>query len=87
MVTESTEVNEAMFGGNASAEGGEDEAAGGDISKSGCNIVLANRLQDAGLDKKGFQTYIKVFIVLSVLQDFSSLFFYSAPFFHSSYIP
>ena len=51
-----------MFGGNASAEGGTEEAAE-DVSQSGCNIVLANRLQETSFDKKGFQGFIKVFIV------------------------
>lgn len=52
-----------MFGGNASAEGGAEEAAE-DVSQSGCNIVLANRLQEeTSFDKKAFQGFIKVFIV------------------------
>lgn len=50
-----------MIGGNASAEGGADEAAE-DSSQRGCNIVLANRLQQTSFDKKAFQGFIKVFI-------------------------
>ena len=51
-----------MIGGNASAEGGAEEAE--DVSESGCNIVLANRLQETGFDKKAFQAFIKVFIYI-----------------------
>ena len=53
-----------MIGGNASAEGGEDDGAE-DTATTGCNIVIANRLQAATtFDKKGFQTYIKVFVCM-----------------------
>lgn len=48
-----------MFGGNASAEGG-DEAAAEDVGASGCNIVLANRLVETGFKKKDYKTYIQV---------------------------
>ena len=41
MVTETTEVNDSMFGGNASAEGGDEGAEGS--STRGINIVLAHR--------------------------------------------
>ena len=47
-----------MFGGNASAEGGAEEAAE-DSAVSGINIVLASRLQATGFSKKDYQTYIK----------------------------
>ena len=59
MTTETTEVSDAMFGGNASAEGGDDEAADSSTSASGCNIVLANRLVETNFDKKGYAVYIK----------------------------
>ena len=48
-----------MIGGNASAEGGEDEG-GEDAGQSGCNIVLAHRLVETGFSKKDFKTYIQV---------------------------
>ena len=48
-----------MIGGNASAEGGGDEG-GEDVAQSGCNIVIANRLQETSYDKTGFKDYIKV---------------------------
>ena len=59
MVTEKTEVSDAMIGGNASAEGG-DEATAEDVGASGCNIVLANRLVETGYAKKDYKTYIQV---------------------------
>lgn len=51
-------MDESVFGGNASAEGGAEEAA--DVSTTGCNIVLANRLQQTTFTKKAFQGFIKV---------------------------
>lgn len=66
LTTEKTEVSDAMFGGNASAEGGAEEAAE-DVSQSGCNIVLANRLQETGYSKKEFQIFIKVVFVHSLV--------------------
>lgn len=59
MVTETTTVDDSTFGGNASAEGVEDEGADNSTSQSGCNIVLANRLVEVNFDKKGYQVYIK----------------------------
>lgn len=56
--TETTTIDDAAIGGNASAEGGGDE--GGDASVvSGVDIVLANRLVSTGMNKKGYKTYIK----------------------------
>jgi hypothetical protein len=60
-VTESTVVDEKMYGGNASAEGGGDEGAD-DAAQTGCNIVLANRLQETSFTKKLYQTHIKAYI-------------------------
>ena len=59
LTTETTIVDDSMIGGNASADGGADEGAQ-DISSSGCNIVLANRLQEQHYDKSGFKECIKV---------------------------
>ena len=61
MRTESYEVNDAMFGGNASAEGGGDE--GGDASStSGVDVVMNGRLQEYALDKKTYMTHIKEYM-------------------------
>ncbi len=61
MVTESTEVSDAMIGGNASAEGGEEEGgASGSAAQSGCNIVVANRLVETSFKKKEYQGHLKV---------------------------
>lgn len=61
MVTESgTKVDESVYGGNASAEGGAEE-----IEEAGatyeCNIVIANRLvRTESFTKKTYQAHIKV---------------------------
>lgn len=60
MTESATKVDDSMFGGNASAEGGAEEAAVDGPDKSGCNIVLANRLQGTTYTKKDYQTHIKV---------------------------
>ena len=60
MTSEKTEVNESMFGGNASAEGG-DEASATDVETRGCNIAIANRLKQIDMDKGTFKDYIKVY--------------------------
>ena len=62
MTTETTQVSDAMIGGNASAEEGAE--ANEDSSQSGCNIVLANRLVQTSYAKKDYQTYIKVYILV-----------------------
>ena len=61
LTTEKTVVEDSMYGGNASAEGGTDEGAE-DVSSSGCNIVLANRLENQSFDKTAFKLYIKVIV-------------------------
>ena len=69
MRTESYEVNDAMFGGNASAEGGGDE--GGDASStSGVDVVMNGRLQEYALDKKTYMTHIKEYMKRWVLVGF-----------------
>lgn len=62
MVTETTDIDDAAIGGNASAEGGADEGAEAS-SKSGINIVLQNRLtQCYSFDKKSYKPYIKEYM-------------------------
>jgi len=59
LVEERTEVSDAMFGGNASAEGaGDDEGAENAVAK-GINVVLAHRLVEFQLKKKDYMTHIK----------------------------
>lgn len=60
LVSEKTVVDDSMYGGNASAEGGGDDADN-EVTKSGCSIVLANRLQEQEkYDKAAFKVDIKV---------------------------
>lgn len=58
-------LDDALFGGNASAEGGMEETEEETIT--GCNIVLAHRLSETGFDKKGFTVYIKEFMKVNIL--------------------
>merc|ERR1719233_2591845 len=57
MTTERTDIDDSMFGGNASAEDGgeayESEAV------SGINIVLAHKLVETNFGKKDYQKYLK----------------------------
>lgn len=60
--TEKTEISDAMFGGNASAEGA-DEGEGGDTTAvSGIDVVLSHRLVDYDIKKKDFMTHIKEYM-------------------------
>lgn len=58
--TECTKVDDAMIGGNKSAESYEEESA--DASTSGVDIVLQNRLAWVDMDKKKYQKYIKAYV-------------------------
>merc|ERR1712062_795806 len=53
-------LDDALFGGNASAEGGMEETEEETIT--GCNIVLAHRLSETFFDKKAFTVFIKDFM-------------------------
>jgi len=53
-------LDDALFGGNASAEGGMEETEEETIT--GCNIVLAHRLSETFFDKKAFTVFIKEFM-------------------------
>ena len=57
--TEVTKIDDSLIGGNASLEQqavAMDEESG----QSGIDVVLANRLQETGFNKKSYQVYIKV---------------------------
>jgi len=58
LVTLKGGIDEALIGGNASAEG-EDNEGTADSDVSGINIIIANRLQPTPFDKKSYQIYIK----------------------------
>merc|ERR1712002_101387 len=53
-------VDESTFGGNASAEGGDDESASGEICSSGVDIALNSNLQSGDFmapDRKSLKTH------------------------------
>ncbi|XP_067948214.1 uncharacterized protein [Watersipora subatra] len=61
MVSESTEIDESLIGGNASAE----EASEGveSAEKKGYDVVIQNRLaEQPPFDKKGFMAHIKPYL-------------------------
>jgi len=61
LVTESDQVDDSMFGGNASAEGGGEDYA--TESKSGPNICLAHKMEKTEFgDKKQYLSYLKGFM-------------------------
>eukprot|EP00123_Amoebidium_parasiticum_P022635 comp9151_c0_seq1/m.4313 comp9151_c0_seq1/g.4313 ORF comp9151_c0_seq1/g.4313 comp9151_c0_seq1/m.4313 type:complete len:171 (-) comp9151_c0_seq1:258-770(-) len=51
-------IDESLIGGNASAEGGEDEGAADSVAKV-INIVHSHQLQEVPYDKKSYTAYIK----------------------------
>jgi hypothetical protein len=63
LTKECTQVDEKQFGFNASAEGGDgQEVDDSTSSKSGCNIVIANRLVQTVYDKKKYQLDLKAYM-------------------------
>jgi len=61
MTTLSNSIDDSLIGGNKSAEGGDDDGVE-DGGVSGINIVLNARLNECGMDKKGYQTHIKEYM-------------------------
>jgi len=60
--TEKTEINDAMFGGNASAEGCDDDAGADPSEVSGLDCCMAHRMVQTKMDKKAFKAYIKKYM-------------------------
>lgn len=61
LYSESTKVDDSMFGGNKSAEATEDDDTE-ESSVSGCSIVVQNRLvEQFGVDKKSYKKYIRLY--------------------------
>ena len=62
-------MDEKKFGFNASAEGGDDrEVDDSTSSKSGCDIVIVNRLAiQTGYDLKYYQLHLKVVFLVLVI--------------------
>lgn len=63
LTTETTTVDDALIGGNASAEGVDAGEAADGSSQSGINVVLIHRLTEFGYkDKKQFQNALKAYM-------------------------
>jgi len=58
LVTETTDTSNINIGQNASEEACDEEQADSATSTSGVNIVLANRLNCVGFDKKSYKVHI-----------------------------
>lgn len=56
-VTVSNDIDDALIGGNASAEAQEDEGHDSN-AVTGINIVLGFKYQSTGFDKKSYKSYI-----------------------------
>jgi len=63
-VTRKDDVNDAMFGGNASAEGaGDDEVADGTIENKGIDVIMDQRFQEHSFqNKKEYSKYLKTYL-------------------------
>ena len=60
MTTEGGGISDDLIGGNASAEGGAEALEEGSVS--GCDIVIANKLEETSYSKKkDYQLEVKVF--------------------------
>ncbi|XP_064394752.1 translationally-controlled tumor protein-like [Halichondria panicea] len=59
LTTETTDIDDSLIGGNASAEAEPGEGGAESSSKSGINIVFANKLEDVDMTKKEFKTWLK----------------------------
>ena len=64
------DVNDAMFGGNASAEGGDDETADGTIENKGIDVIMDQRLNEHAFQtKKEYQNYLKAYLKRFVVAE------------------
>ena len=59
--TDTFDIDSKAIGGNASAEGGDDEGTEA-ASKQGVDIVLNGRLVEYTLSKKDYMTHIKEYM-------------------------
>jgi len=65
------DIDDALIGGNKSAEAADEDFGDETEMITGCNLVLAHRLQSTGFDKKGWTAYIKDYMkrVLKHLEE------------------
>jgi hypothetical protein len=62
LTSESTQVDDSMFGGNASAEG-EDAGDGCDANvATGIDVIMAQRMQETSFKKKAYMAHIKEYM-------------------------
>jgi len=61
-VTVTDDMSDVNIGGNKSAEAGDEEDVNEATSRTGIDVVLQHRLEEAIFNKKTFQVYIKGFL-------------------------
>merc|ERR1712168_1534954 len=60
-ITKTDTIDEKCFGGNKSAEGGDDEGCDGNVQSSGVNVAMSNNLNEVQLSKKEFADHFKTY--------------------------
>merc|ERR1711912_171812 len=55
-------IDDALIGGNASADGADADAGADDAAVTGINVVMTHKLCETGFAKKDFKVYMKDFL-------------------------
>ncbi|XP_070539056.1 translationally-controlled tumor protein homolog [Ptychodera flava] len=58
-MSETTNISDAMIGGNASAEGGDEGETADPSTVSGLNVVVIHKLKTTSFNRESYTTYIK----------------------------
>mgnify|MGYP002790718770 CR=1 FL=1 len=61
-ITEKTDIDDALIGGNKATEAGEEDEGVDPSSITGINIVLSHKLVETGFQKKEFQIWLKEYM-------------------------
>jgi len=59
-------IDEALIGGNASADGADADAGADDAAVTGINVVMTHSLVETAFTKKDFKTFMKDFLKKTV---------------------
>jgi len=60
--TDTFDIDEKAIGGNASAEGADDDGGADSATKQGVDIVMNGRLVEYAMNKKDYMTHIKEYM-------------------------
>jgi len=61
-IKESGGIDEALIGGNASADGADADAGADDSAVTGINVVMTHKLCETAFAKKDFKVYMKDYL-------------------------